>query len=186
MRKTYLDQAPPDSCEIHGILKIQRIEHPYIGATVWRGKSLRPERYSFKNIDARETWITRQKEAADQVASLKTCRLQERKDAAQKAADAIQVGTILHYSWGYEQTNCQFFQVIAKSGRKITIREIASKSVGNPGGSSMSDYVSPVRDAFLENEPPIDKIITGYGVSMPHGCASPCPEDGKFYSSWYA
>lgn len=186
MRKTYLDQAPPETCEIHGILKIQRIEQPYIGATIWRGKSLRPERYSFKTIDSREAWITRQKEAADCASKHKACRLQERKEQAQKAADEIQVGTILHYSWGYEQTNCQFYQVIAKSGRKVTIREIASKSVGNPGGSSMSDYVSPMRDAFLENEPPIDKLITGYGVSMPHGSASPCKDDDKFYESWYA
>lgn len=186
MRKTYLDQVPPDTCEIHGILKIQRIEQPYIGATVWRGKSLRPERYSFKSIDSREDWITRQKAAADQAASHKACRMQERKNEAQKAAEAIQVGTILHYSWGYDQTNCQFFQVIAKTGRKVTIREIASKSVGNPGGSSMSDYVSPVRDAFLENEPPLTKIITAGGIAMPHGGASPCNETDKFYESWYA
>ena len=37
----------------------------------------------------------------------------------------VKIGDIFHYSWGYEQTNCDYFQVVALKGTKqVVIREI--------------------------------------------------------------
>ncbi|MFA4445451.1 hypothetical protein P2A95_21620 [Xanthomonas perforans] len=38
----------------------------------------------------------------------------------------LQVGDVLNTSWGYEQTNVEFFQVVAVTGAMATLREIAA------------------------------------------------------------
>ncbi|QIT20016.1 hypothetical protein [Acinetobacter pittii] len=47
--------------------------------------------------------------------------------ATKKFRDELQVGDILSTSWGYEQTNVEFYQVIEKKGAKCTLREIARR-----------------------------------------------------------
>ncbi|MHB1701722.1 MAG: hypothetical protein ACYCSN_16645 [Acidobacteriaceae bacterium] len=55
------------------------------------------------------------------------------KEAAREAEAAkpcpLKVGDVLMASWGYEQTNIDFYQVTARTGkRSVTLREIASQS----------------------------------------------------------
>lgn len=45
----------------------------------------------------------------------------------QAAPNLFAVGDVLASSWGYEQTNVNFYEVVAVSGRMLTLREIASK-----------------------------------------------------------
>lgn len=40
----------------------------------------------------------------------------------------IEIGTILSYSWGYEQTNVDFFQVVKVTAKTVQIREIDKKT----------------------------------------------------------
>jgi hypothetical protein len=57
------------------------------------------------------------------------------------------VWTLLYVSWGYEQTNVNFYQVTEKKGSKVYIKAISSRIVENQ--SSMSEYISPVANSFL-------------------------------------
>jgi hypothetical protein len=60
----------------------------------------------------------------------------------------VKVGDIFVMSWGYDQTNVDYFQVVElKGSQMVKIREIASKFVR--AASPMSGYVKPVKDAFL-------------------------------------
>lgn len=61
----------------------------------------------------------------------------------------VKVGDIFRMSWGYEQTNVDYFQVVElKGSTMIKIREIASKFIRSE--SSLSGYVKPAKDAFLD------------------------------------
>jgi hypothetical protein len=118
------------------------------------------------------------------------------------------VGDILHHSWGYEQTNCDFYEVVAVKGQSVGLRKIAHQQVSG-GGSAMSAMVMPIKGQYVDSsnnalekhetrgrDP--DKVIVKrvgaymnggeslrYFVNTPYGwCGlwegSPC------YESWYA
>lgn len=113
------------------------------------------------------------------------------------------VGDILCNSWGYDQTNVEWFEVVALAGKSmVVLREIESRVV--PGSEGfMSGSVVPVPGAYrvervmdydkmqpVERErPPLRKRVDKYGRvdihSASFGRASKW--DGKpEYSSHYA
>lgn len=57
-----------------------------------------------------------------------------------------QVGDILYSSWGYEQTNIDFYQVTKVGPKAIEIRQIESRPVGNPDAPSVE--VVPLPNNF--------------------------------------
>lgn len=60
----------------------------------------------------------------------------------------VKVGDIFSYSWGYEQTNVNYFQVVALKGKtQVIIREIAYKTTKTNGLDSY--MVAPCKDKFL-------------------------------------
>ena len=68
----------------------------------------------------------------------------------QKNYLGVNVGDIFHFSWGYEQTNANYFQVVALKGTKqVIIREIAYEIVQTTGLDSYK--VRPVKNSFLKN-----------------------------------
>jgi len=109
-------------------------------------------------------------------------RKAERREARKNVTKDIKVGQIYSYSWGYEQTNVDFYQVTEVKGKVFTIREISRKIVSNDCGNSMTADVSPVKDSFLEDSKPIIKR----SLSMPHGILSLTDENKKHFTSWYA
>jgi hypothetical protein len=100
--------------------------------------------------------------------------------------EIINVGTLLHCSWGYEQTNCDFYQVTEKKGCTITMREIGSRTVPGSQGdyNGMADRRMPARDKFIG--PPMRKTIGEGGIRMSHGYATPTGDNEAHYCSWYA
>lgn len=74
------------------------------------------------------------------------------------------IGKIFVSSWGYEQTNIDFYKVIevSKSGKTITLQPIGSKVVGVNGFCSEEVVPDPTREinAPLKNRRLLD---TGYG-----------------------
>jgi hypothetical protein len=75
---------------------------------------------------------------------------QERK-AEKTAAHSIKVGDILYASWGYDQTNIQFFQVIAVTKGTVTFGEIAQNAVEGSHGFMCED-VTARKDSFLDEK----------------------------------
>ena len=65
----------------------------------------------------------------------------------QAALESVKEGDIFVASWGWEQTNIDAYQVIAKKG-DCHLREIAVASVEGSEGF-MSDRVVPVKDEFI-------------------------------------
>jgi hypothetical protein len=63
----------------------------------------------------------------------------------------IKAGDIFYNSWGYEQTNIDFFQVVSVTAKTITLREVKS-SVVDYNGHYMSGSKKAVKDVFASNE----------------------------------
>jgi len=105
-----------------------------------------------------------------------------------------QIGDILHGSWGYDQTNCEYYQVIGLTPKGYVLREIGQATVPSARtASDMSAMVMPVKDKFLENSEPVKARINKWGfLSVPvrRGAKTRVHlskyEGGSNYSSWYA
>lgn len=62
----------------------------------------------------------------------------------------VKIGDIFVFSWGYEQTNINYFQVVGLKGTKqVIIREIAYKTTETTGYESYK--VAPCKDRFLSS-----------------------------------
>lgn len=66
----------------------------------------------------------------------------EKVEKVQEYEHGYKVGDILYISWGYEQTNLDFFQVVAATEKSIRIVEVSMKVKEQNGVSSMSRDVS--------------------------------------------
>ncbi|MGI6234408.1 MAG: hypothetical protein ACOYI6_04035 [Christensenellales bacterium] len=72
---------------------------------------------------------------------------QERKRQPSQNMHGVHVGDLFYVSWGYEQTNVDFWQVVELKGKQTAIiRQIYSELVEATG--YMTGTVRPVRDAW--------------------------------------
>lgn len=115
-----------------------------------------PKAIFFTGKQSKPTWhyqftstsdmVKKIKESIDRVTSWEDAKAKRKAD--RKAPHTLKVGDILYTSWGYDQTNIDFYQVTKVIGSNtVEIREVASKNIG-------SDYVYEnrvlaVKDAFL-------------------------------------
>lgn len=96
-----------------------------VGLVCFRGSAGKPEKnYTFKNIDAATAYAA---EWLNGVQKSVTFRANRR---AEKRAwqNGLRVGDILYTSWGYDQTNVDFFIVTRVSGKRTWVRPIAQDS----------------------------------------------------------
>ena len=63
----------------------------------------------------------------------------------------IKPGDIFYNSWGYEQTNIDFYQVVKTTAKTITLRKIKSKSV-DYNAYYMTGSKVAVKDSFYDDE----------------------------------
>lgn len=76
---------------------------------------------------------------------------QARKQGPTQNMHGVHVGDIFYSTWGYDQTNVDFWQVVELKGTQTAIiREIHAEISRNTG--SMSGYKWPRRDDFYGNK----------------------------------
>ncbi|MCL2310945.1 MAG: hypothetical protein FWC41_00440 [Firmicutes bacterium] len=66
-----------------------------------------------------------------------------------KNIHGVEVGDIFYTSWGYDQTNVCFYQVVAVTSRMATIREIRSKVTET---EFMQGIKEPIKDDFVSEK----------------------------------
>jgi len=134
----------------------------------------------YKDSEARTASINRHFEKVQ-------AREQDRKDRAKARASfnhTLVIGSILSASWGYDQTQVNFFQVVELVGKKsVKIRAIRSRIDSQELGS---DYVVPVKDSFSEwdtftkdDNAPTLKRVKEHNVISVSSYANAYPWDGK-------
>lgn len=78
----------------------------------------------------------------------KAMRAQAKKDARANMVNPYKVGQVLYDSWGYEQTNIDFYQIVEVKPKSVVWREIGQNIV--PGSSgNMCEHVTPAVDKFV-------------------------------------
>lgn len=120
----------------------------------------------------------------------------------------IKVGDLFYTSWGYEQTNVNFFQVIALCGtQSVRVREVQPRMADERGVSGMSadrsyevtrELLPPAHHASFINDNERGDIrrvkVSGYDSTpyfnvgirgLYHDTARPYT-GGYLYESWYA
>lgn len=139
-------------------------------AAIYGPKSVRPKKhYWFKDNRHRDEYIhdylkeirKRNQEVAD-------FKAQQSEKAKQMLA-AVKVGDIYVSTWGYEQTNIDFYQIIAIKPASVTVRKI--RKTTRPEGF-MSYMCLPVKDGFIGK--PFNRRFSGEGFAInSYSCALP-------------
>ena len=71
----------------------------------------------------------------------------------------VGVGSIFAESWGWEQTNVNFYEVVSRTEKMVTIREIGQKTVKEE--TAMSGYIVADKGNFISDETRRKKIKGG-------------------------
>ncbi|WGD37569.1 hypothetical protein [Lysinibacter sp. HNR] len=98
----------------------------------------------------------------------------------------ITPGTIFYSSWGYEQTNIDFYEVVRVTTKTVTLRPIGASRTETI--SAMSGTVTPKPGEFTGQE--FRRTIINYGdapMVRINAIANASLWEGKplFTSSWY-
>lgn len=144
--------------------------------------------YYFSTVEKMEAYIEKfmaEKNKSEQV-------MNDRKAVQRKAkADVVnpfKVGDILYDSWGYEQTNINFYQVVECGKRSVKVREIGQKMVKEAGW--LCEYVAPAVDDFIgEAKVKMLKVYVGDqtgNVSVSVGYSRYTQGEKGVYQSHYA
>lgn len=135
------------------------ITSPDGGCVIYTSESANGALYAiaYQGKSAKHVWYNRfrtedqrQRQIADTLASwaahlnAKTARAEARKSFDHK----LQVGEILHGSWGYEQTNCEFWQVVEVKGATVKIQPIGTVTAPTRTEGYMSEMLLPRPDQF--------------------------------------
>lgn len=151
-----------------------------LGAMAFHGKAAKPDwHYSFRTEEQRT------KKIAEYYASRKEYAERKVRDRAERnKPHTLKVGQILVCSWGYDQTNIDYYQVTRVVGpHTVEIREIAAHSGGEDG--YMTAHCTAAKDAF-KGEPMLKKANSTNCVRIA-SYASASPWDGKADRySWHA
>ena len=105
------------------------------------------------------------------------------------AGHNFKVGDIVTNSWGYDQTNVDWYRVSRTTTNYVWLKPVHSAIQNDEGAGPMSGQVALTLD---ENLQPIDgkgketkHRASGDNVTMKHGCGSKYT-GGSLYTSWYA
>ncbi len=131
--------------------------------------------YWFKTAESRAAYMKRATESAKLTADYKAKRAAEK-----KAPRKLEVGHILYTSWGYDQTNVDFYQVTALKGETMVIVQKMEQSCEETG--FMSGKALPAEKLIGE---PIACRCAGDRITV-KGHAAWVWDGTPKYSSWYA
>ena len=70
----------------------------------------------------------------------------------------MKVGSILECSWGYEQTNVDFYQVIKRTPKFVTVRQLKTVKCSD-GPQTMTGTIVPVPGAFEDDSKPMRRKV---------------------------
>ena len=99
----------------------------------------------------------------------------------------VKVGDIFKDSWGYEQTNVDYFQVVAKPSSSFIVVKKINYELIDETVSNMSAYVKPLINSFKNDEELKFKLNGASFKSSSFSWANKVEniEKEKAYISWY-
>jgi len=156
-------------------------------------KQRAPCRGCFTGNKAKENWLFRfrtseefEEKARITVENMKNRKkwFEDRRKERNSFRHVLKTGDILEASWGYDQTNVDFYEVIEVKGKMVGLKEIGSRVCQATG--PMSANVTPVPGKYY-GEIFFRKVLMGNYVNIDNRKVRQAGIwDGKpSYSSWY-
>ncbi len=102
--------------------------------------------YYFRDEARREEWIKEQMTNIKSRIAYDTASKTAKKDAVSN--HTFKVGDCLYSSWGYDQTNIDFFEVVEVLPKSVKVRPIAQTYVDGSGGF-MCENVKPATGKYI-------------------------------------
>jgi hypothetical protein len=147
--------------------------------------------HNFRTVEQRDAFVTKFLEDADAIAN-RVAAYKAEKKASKAAIDSSKHadGTIFVHSWGWEQTNVDFFRVVGRKSRtKLLVQPIGYKIT--KGCSGMSAYVTAdlestggeVIEVTLVSQ---DSFHIGNSAKYTYGKSAHLWDGRETYCSWYA
>jgi hypothetical protein len=128
-------------------------------AMMFIGKQAKPAmNYKYATIERRDAAIDEFFDNQAKVAEFKKERAAAAKARKEEAKANVKVGDIFCGSWGYDQTNQEFYQVVQKKGGTCKLQEIGKKIVET---QQTCEYVRPAPDIKIGE--PVTKRINQSG-----------------------
>ena len=169
--------------ELDAVVYLYNIGDSYFGLKAFLGKAVKPElHYRFTTEQKRADYLRGWVESRKIVVERHNERKAERKAARAAFTTSLKVGDILRNSWGYEQTNIDYFEVVEvkPGGKSVLIRKIAQSSEET---GFLQGKCSPQPGKFV-GEPMLKRVQSGDCVKI-HSWGSyayKCAKDDV--SSW--
>lgn len=125
------------------------------GLRCWRGRGLKSFIYNgYRTLEKRDADYERLINSERNSLVEKETRRANDKAARAALEDPFPVGTVFYNSWGYDQTNVDWYEVSAVKGLRLTLRRIGCKASGYDSGECQ-----PERGAYLESYQPVTKMV---------------------------
>lgn len=183
-----------------GNIRIEKSEQQIKGALrpVARAYKATPKAKYFKekllwghyyaSPEAREEAINKYVARLQEIAKEEENEKQKKADFRANLVNPFKVGDLVYDSWGYKQTNLDFYEVVEIGKKSVVIRPIAQKYIRGTG--FMSEQVSADKGNFIGE--PIKRILSVDSAGKAHipaprrGWLSPTTEKEEHYQSHYA
>jgi hypothetical protein len=143
-------------------IQIYYKESPTICGLCFVGRAIKPTwQYRFRNAEQRLAEVTKTFEWVNRRAKHKA----DKKAELAFIKHDVKVGDVFLSSWGYDQTNIDYYEVISVSGKSATICAIGAISEGN--GCALQGVCAPATGKFIGK--PFKKLIQYHSAtSGPH------------------
>lgn len=144
--------------------------------------------YYFRSAERREEYRNDFINKYEAAAAEKVARKSKKSEAQKNMVNPFKVGDLFYASWGYEQTNINFFQIVGVGPKSVTIQEIAQELVREC--AFMSEYVKPAKDSFIGEPSTVNLRVQSWGeknvVYIPHRHGLSVWDRQEVYQSHYA
>lgn len=130
-----------DSASGQPCAKVQTVR----GRIVWQ--------YRFKTPESRDKYAVTQCEQLEKAEEKRAEQNETRKQRQNEQVAALKVGDVFYTSWGYDQTNIEYFKIVKISGKRITVKEVYQNTVstGFDSGNCVprQDFIKDAKDVIV-------------------------------------
>lgn len=182
----YLLKQDNASYESHldGKIKVVRYapKGEYLVCVIFKNKSAKPiSHYRYNTEEQLQSAIDRAIDNVKKSESAKAQRKQKDAIEKEKLISSTKVGDIFYTSWGYDQTNVDFYQIVGiPSKSTVEYVSIGSKTVKDTG--YCSSIVSP--DISIASTDVKKGRIGRWGIKIGNQHASKTKIGAEHHSSW--
>jgi len=142
--------------------------------------------YSFKYFEQVKKYFSNEIEKIDRIVERREAKKKARAEMKAKG-NPYKVGQIFYNSWGWEQTNIDYYQIVRVTQASIFVRQIGKKDREETG--FMSYNTRPAKDEFIGPEE--RKTVSYYDGGKPYigskyGCMTLTTEEESHNETHYA